>query len=258
LKKPLDPEVALAFERRAERAAALAPESPAAREPLEFAAGLYRAQGVMAAVLTERPLTGRLADDLGAVHEPLGGVRRYVARRGPAPLAAAAAERPDRSLLEWWQGARSGSDDYLARAELRAYVEVLAARGLRPDPVPADGGCGFCGSRPWIAWRRAEASSEGAQRFLGCGLCGGAWAVARIHCPSCGEEHPDKLPVFTSARHPAVRLEACATCRRYVKSLDLTVDARAVPEVDDLLSVAMDLWAADEGYTRLEPGLAGV
>jgi len=28
--------------------------------------------------------------------------------------------------------------------------------------------------------------------------------------------------------------------------------------VDDLLSVAMDLWAREAGYTRLEPGLAGI
>ena len=38
---------------------------------------------------------------------------------------------------------------------------------------------------------------------------------------------------------------------------DLTVDGRAIPEVDDLLSLSMDLWAAREGFTRIEPGLAG-
>lgn len=32
----------------------------------------------------------------------------------------------------------------------------------------------------------------------------------------------------------------------------------AVPEVDDLLSMSLDLWAGSEGFTRLEPGLAGV
>jgi formate dehydrogenase maturation protein FdhE len=28
--------------------------------------------------------------------------------------------------------------------------------------------------------------------------------------------------------------------------------------VDDLLSLSLDLWAADEGYQRYEPGLAGI
>lgn len=54
-----------------------------------------------------------------------------------------------------------------------------------------------------------------------------------------------------------MRIEACDTCRRYVKSLDLTVEATAIPEVDDLFSLGMDLWAAREGFDRIEPGLAG-
>ena len=28
--------------------------------------------------------------------------------------------------------------------------------------------------------------------------------------------------------------------------------------VDDLVSLSMDLWAADEGYTRIDPGMAGI
>jgi formate dehydrogenase maturation protein FdhE len=43
-----------------------------------------------------------------------------------------------------------------------------------------------------------------------------------------------------------------------VKSIDAGVDAQAIPEVDDLLSVALDLWAQGQGYSRLEPGLAGL
>jgi FdhE protein len=134
---------------------------------------------------------------------------------------------------------------------------VLAARAIRPERSGPDG-CDFCGGRPWIGLRRAPAASEGAQRYLCCALCGGEQVVGRIRCAGCGEENPERLPGFTSDRHPAVRIEACATCRRYVKSFDLTVDARGIPEVDDLVSIAMDLWAADEGYARLEPGLAGV
>jgi FdhE protein len=66
-----------------------------------------------------------------------------------------------------------------------------------------------------------------------------------------------KLPSFQSDNHPAARIEACEICRRYVKSIDLSVDGRAIPEVDDLVSLSMDLWAAGEGFTRIEPGLAG-
>jgi formate dehydrogenase maturation protein FdhE len=55
-----------------------------------------------------------------------------------------------------------------------------------------------------------------------------------------------------------LRIEACETCHRYVKSIDLSQDARPIPEVDDLASIAMDLWAVDQGFTRFEPGLAGI
>jgi FdhE protein len=78
-----------------------------------------------------------------------------------------------------------------------------------------------------------------------------------VRCPGCGEEDPAKLPSFQADLYPAVRIEACEACRRYVKSIDLGLDPRAIPEVDDLLSLGMDLWAGSEGFTRIEPGLAG-
>jgi formate dehydrogenase maturation protein FdhE len=43
-----------------------------------------------------------------------------------------------------------------------------------------------------------------------------------------------------------------------MKSLDLSLDARPIPEVDDLLSISLDLWAVEQGFTRIEPGLAGI
>ncbi len=55
-----------------------------------------------------------------------------------------------------------------------------------------------------------------------------------------------------------MRIEACESCGGYLKSIDLTLDARPIPEVDDLASLALDLWAAEQGFERLEPGLAGL
>jgi FdhE protein len=94
--------------------------------------------------------------------------------------------------------------------------------------------------------------------MLGCALCGLEWIFERILCPACFEENPHKLSSFRDDGHPTVRIEACETCRRYVKSIDLSEDARPLPEVDDLVSIAMDLWAVGQGYSRIEPGLAGI
>ena len=66
------------------------------------------------------------------------------------------------------------------------------------------------------------------------------------------------MPSFQDEKDPSARIEACDTCKRYVKSIDLSLDARPIPEVDDLVTLALDLWAVDQGYQRIEPGLAGI
>ena len=263
-----------AFERRAARADLLARGSVTATEPLRFAAGLYRTQGRLALAIeslhAEHPLSGRLDYDADRFVGDLAELLRFAAEHGPPLLADEAGARGEEDgpsacsrLLEWWRGDRRSGEDYLSRALLRPYVEVLARVGVAPDRAHPPAGCPFCGGAPWIAARRHAAASanagdgDGAHRLLGCALCGGEWPLGRILCPSCAEADPAKLPAFTSPSYAAVRIEACETCRHYVKSIDLTVDGRAIPEVDDLVSLGMDLWAARRGFARIEPGLAG-
>lgn len=262
--------VEAAFERRAARAQLLAGEAVAAREPLRFAAGLYRVQGRLAARIEalhgRRPLTGRLTEDLPGLVEASSELLGFAAEKGPAGLAAAARDRRGEAkesglgsgLLAFWRASPGTTPDYLSRALLRPYVEVLARLGVAPDRSVASGRCTFCGGAPWVAARRSESEADGASRFLGCALCGGEWPLARIRCPDCSEEDPARLPSFGTETYAAVRIEACETCRGYVKSIDLTLDGRAIPEVDDLVSLGMDLWAAERGFRRIEPGLAGI
>jgi formate dehydrogenase maturation protein FdhE len=259
-----DASVADAFERRAGRAAHLAGDSINAA-PLTFAAGLYRAQAKVAAALAAGPaLTGSLAHDLAGFRRALDGIARYAAASGPPGLRAevdAYRSDGDERLLAWWRGPRAGRVDYLARALLRPYGEALAATGVTAEPAtaqPTAGACPRCGAPPWIGYRRAGSGDEAPQRLLGCGMCGSERHLDRIACAGCGETEPTKLAVFQTERHPAARLEACEACQRYVKSIDLTIDGRAIPEVDDLCSLSLDLWAVEQGYERLEPSLAGV
>lgn len=258
--------VGAAFARRAARAELLAAESEPAREPLRFAAGLYRVQGRLAtAVPSGGSLSGRLEEDADRAGSGRDELFRFAAECGPPGLAEAARARgeedPSRSvsrLLAFWEGDLQSGDDYLSRALLRPYVEVLAGLRIAPHRPRRPGHCPFCGGLPWIAARRSGSQADGAERVLGCSLCGGEWSFARIRCPSCQQEDPERLPAFQSEAHPAVRIEACEACHAYVKSIDLTLDGRAIPEVDDLVSLGMDLWAAQEGFRRIEPGLAGI
>jgi FdhE protein len=260
--------LAAAFTRRAARADHLADRFPAAAGPLRFAAGLYRAQErVAAAVLAaheREPLRGRLESDLEGFAGALPDLLRYAAS-GPPGLAAEARARERETPAEahsrlhgCWVGDHELGSDYLSRALLRPYVEVLAVLEIVPDRPHLARHCPFCGGRPWIAARRTGAEIDGAQRFLGCSLCGREWLFDRIRCPACEEEDPARLPSFRSEQHASVRIEACESCHQYLKSIDLTVDARPIPEVDDLASLAMDLWAGEQGFRRIEPGLAGV
>jgi FdhE protein len=260
-----DSSVASALERRAARAEQLADGSINAA-PLAFAAGLYRAQARVAAALAGRTLAGSLERDLGGVRGELDAILRYAGKSGPPGLraevdACRGAELGAR-LIAWWKGPRAGRTDYLARALLRPYAETLAATGVAVEPpaatAPAAGACPCCGGPPWIAWRRAGSGDEAAHRLLGCGVCGTERPLGRIACAACGQTEPSKLAVFQTERHPAVRIEACDACLRYVKSIDLTVDGHAIPEVDDLCSLSLDLWTAEQGYERIEPSLAGV
>jgi len=89
-------------------------------------------------------------------------------------------------------------------------------------------------------------------------MCATEWTYGRIICPACGEEAVEKLAIYTASQFDHVRVEACDTCRSYVKSIDLSQDGRLIPEVDELTSLGLDLWAVEEGYARIEPGLAGL
>lgn len=262
------PDPAAAFEKRASRAMALVDSAPAVAEPLVFAAKLFHLQGRLAAAVASRhedaPFSGN-ANDLPRLVDLLAPLLAFASADGPAELAEAAAARAKDDpvtavsrLRAYWEGEREAQDDYLSRAFLRPFAEVLAARGVTLVRPRHEGHCPACGSAPIVSYRKELPETNGGARFLVCGLCGTEWPFNRVRCPACQEDDPVKLPGFQSDVHKNVRIEACETCKHYVKSLDLTLDARPLPEVDDLASLAMDLWAIDEGWTRLEPGWAGI
>jgi FdhE protein len=232
-----------------QRALLLAEEHPGSAELLQFAAGLLKAQASVRAA------------ELAAVAPAARPVLEYCAQKGPRELAADAREALvggfDQRIRAYWD---TGEFDYLARASLAPYARLLREAGRSPERG-LSGPCVFCGGGAWVASRRippGPGTGEGAMRILHCALCAFSWQVGRIRCPACGEEDPEKLPSFTAPPHSGVRVEACESCKTYVKSVDLTVDARRVPEIDELVALSLDLWAVEQGYHRLEPGIAGL
>lgn len=209
--------------------------------------------------LTESPSS----DDAGwqeALGEYLSG------QRIPVPKTDDSTKRS----LEQSGRPRVEARSFVLEALLQPLAELVSARKRRRpssvahtgpvgsrESLTADTGaarqCPLCGSRPLAGVLREE--GHGSKRSLLCGLCLNEWAYRRLLCPACGEDRFDALPVFTADGFEHARVEGCDTCRRYLKTIDLGKDGLAVPIVDDLATVALDLWARGQGYVRMRPNV---
>ena len=226
----------MTWQRRIERAQELAKESPVLPEVLDFYQQIARFQSTIAE---------------GSAPANLEALLTLIRRTAPDPTV-----QPVRPGDTW--------DDLLRRADpmhaffARVLLQTGTVAPARPNPAAAGvrPRCPFCAEKPVAAVIRAEL--DGARRFLLCGLCFTEWDYRPLLCPNCGEDDKDKLPVYAAEEFPHIRVESCDTCRVYLKSIDVTKDGRAVPEVDELASVVLDMWAVEQGYTKLQPNLFGM
>jgi FdhE protein len=199
----------------------------------------------------------RAETDVRALNRYFPALIELVRGRGPARLADFGSNITEELLTEHWEGAakHDPAGRFFARALLQPYAEYLASRGdVRVDDTPAT--CPFCNARPVAGVLRGE--GDGGKRSLLCSMCATEWVYRRVVCPSCGEENKDKLPIYVAAEIDYVRVDACDSCQTYLKSVDLTKNGRAVPMVDEIATVALNIWAEERGYSKLEPNLLGM
>jgi FdhE protein len=263
---------------RIARAHDLASTHPFASEGLRFYEHLAQFQ---------KSLYGRLEAECGTAKEqrPLGGLRgeldlfillprfgpflTVIEKNAPALLAQSAKEFRasgvklwQEMLIEFWGavGENPPNSDparsLLSWVFLQPYAEYLADYSLHPPINATPSICPLCSSKPQVGVLRPE--GDGGKRSLICGLCAHEWDFRRIMCPACGEEDVHKLAVYSAKELAHVRVEACETCRIYIKTVDLTKDGHAVPVVDELATIPLNLWAADHGYNKLHTNLLGI
>lgn len=250
------------WDRRIARAGELSESHPAVSELLKFYQELARFQKDVF-----EKLASAETHDLSVLLPFFPALFALVKRAGSPALAEAARalekDTPeDRlELLEslWQHQVESrqlaGEYAFFAQALLQPYAEFLAGKaGAVAESTPRL--CPFCGSKPQVAVLRPE--GDGAKRSLICALCSTEWNFRRLACPNCGEENKDRLPIFAAEGFEHVRIEACDTCHTYIKSIDLTKNGRAVPMVDELATVSLNLWAQENNYQKLRPNLFGV
>jgi formate dehydrogenase accessory protein FdhE len=144
---------------------------------------------------------------------------------------------------------------FFPRAFLQPYAAYVAGRTAVPPVLATPRVCPLCGGRALFGVLRLE--GDGGKRCMVCSFCGYEWEFRRILCPTCGEEEEKKLPVYVAEQFPHIRVEACESCKFYVRTIDLTKDGNAVPVEDDLAAIPLTLWAHEHGYRRLQPNLLG-
>jgi FdhE protein len=187
----------------------------------------------------------------------------------PTPLSQSARELRAQSGSEWQEilskfwGAGLESSTNLEPADallswifLQPYAEFLADHTEWTAPSGTPSVCPLCGGKPQVGALRPE--GDGGKRSLICSLCGTEWPYRRIVCPACGEEEVHKLAVYTAKEFSHVRVEACEGCHSYIKTVDLTKDGHAVPVVDELATIPLNLWAIEHGYRKLQSNFLGI
>jgi formate dehydrogenase maturation protein FdhE len=265
------------YDARIRRAELLAGRLPSAREFLEFYKHVASFQKTLWTVITgsnERKssstpsLEVRGELDLALLLPQFRGYLSIIEQHAPPALEDSArqmailpSESWIASLEAYWKHAGTYDQQvgafaqFLPRAFLQPYAEFRGALTPRAPLVGTTRLCPVCGSRPLLGMLRLE--GDGGKRFLLCSFCSQEWEFRRILCPTCGEEAEDKLPVYVAEDTPHVRVEACDTCKFYLRTIDLTKDGNAVPLVDDLAAIPHSLWAHEKGYWRLQPNLLG-
>ena len=259
----------LSFETKINRADQLAAKDDAARELLAFYCGVLRLQKKIYDDLRNREdwlPSGSLQEDLPALRSPfldflratenIGSPRLVEESRLLSQLADA---ELDQLLLEQWY---EPTTHFFAKAFLQPYGRLLAESGLRPverDTQARESRCPVCAGRPQVSCLLMNQSvADGGGRYLICSACLTVWPFRRVVCANCGEERPANLAFFQSSHCDYVRIEACESCRHYIKGVDLTRFGLADPIVDEVAAAPLDLWAHDQGYQKIELNLVGL
>ena len=213
------------------------------------------------------------------------------AASGPPPLVAAVLERFDELdftavIAGWLRGDELPAiDRYLARAATGPVLEALGAAAGAACTGPRNGVyCPHCGGPPQVAYFASSPEDlVTAHRYLMCARCSGSWAYSRLTCGACGETDTSKLLVYgevgtsqaeisatvvkpgalraeipTDARFPHLRIDGCRTCSHYLLTVDLEREPNAVPLVDEIGAIPLDLYAKDLGLTKLVPNIMGI
>jgi len=249
---------------RRRRAAELAERYDFAREPLALYAAVAEAQErAFERALTDRPSADALAEYVVRVSLP--EIMGAVMSAGTETLREAVLLRfhegdLERIVTSWLRNeSQDGTDVFLARAATAPVLEALP-EVVRALPIAGEERfCPSCGGSPQVSVfvDSGEALVTG-QRRLVCARCANEWVYPRMTCVACGETESSKLVVLADPEQlPHLRVDACERCKRYIVSVDTRLEGHAVPIVDEIAAIPLDIAAAERGFSKVTPNLMG-
>jgi formate dehydrogenase accessory protein FdhE len=198
----------------------------------------------------------------------LPGILGATLSAGPDKLRAAALRRFHEAdlpeLVSSWLAGRElpVTDRYLARAATAPVLEAIPGLAAEVRGAPAEPAaclCPSCGGQPQLAYFGISGEAlVTAPRYLLCSLCSQSWVYPRMVCAGCGSQDTAKLPIFADTDQFAnLRADACEVCRHYLLTVDLPKVPMAIPIVDELAGLPLDLFVRERGFTKITPNQMG-
>lgn len=135
-------------------------------------------------------------------------------------------------------------------------VELVAGTPLPGGAPRPSAVCPRCGHAPQAGCLRPQ--GDGAALTLLCSLCLHEWPFARVRCPACGTADHHKIGYYSTPEFAHLEVQVCESCQAYLHLVDLLKEKEAIPDVDELAALPLDLWALEKGYWKAQPNLAGI
>ncbi|ADO45325.1 formate dehydrogenase accessory protein [Hydrogenobacter thermophilus TK-6] len=117
--------------------------------------------------------------------------------------------------------------------------------------------CPVCGFKPCVSYIADGEDVEGA-RYLVCVLCNTEWLYNRTQCVRCGNNEDNTLEYYYDQGESYAILQVCKKCDTYMKVIDMRKDGLAVPHLDDIATLSLDLWAKERGFLKFERNIIGL
>ncbi len=177
-----------------------------------------------------------------------------IARHAPPPLRQAVRDLDGAKLQE-------ATSAYLSGRDVKSGRSLFARLMLRHTPLVASASrsphrCPQCGQPPQCGVLDPE--GDGNALSLVCSLCQHEWRARRGQCPSCAVDDPEQVYVYHAEAIPQVETQVCDACTHYLHLIRRDRDPQAIPEVDELIALPLDVMCMDYGFVKIHPNLAGV